>query len=90
VTSLLDLGIPQDAMMLRASEVEALYEGIAQKGFGVSSKVGALCREAPNATGLKTLWIKKQSNTIKRKSMTINNHRGTSERDYLYFILNTS
>jgi hypothetical protein len=34
--------------------------------------------EAPNATGLKTLWIKKQSNTIKRKSMTINNHRGTS------------
>jgi hypothetical protein len=41
VTSLLDLGIPQDAMMLRASEVEALYEGIAQKGFGVSSLDGS-------------------------------------------------
>jgi membrane protease YdiL (CAAX protease family) len=28
--------------------------------------------------GLKTLWIKKQSNTNKIISMTINNHRGTS------------
>jgi hypothetical protein len=27
--------------------------------------------EAPDATELETLWIKKQSNTNKRKSMTI-------------------
>jgi glutathione peroxidase-family protein len=26
---------PRDAMMLRAPETEALYEGYAQKGFGV-------------------------------------------------------
>jgi len=31
-----------------------------------------------DATGLKTLWIKKQSNTNKLIPMTINNHRGTS------------
>ena len=31
-----------------------------------------------DATGLKTLWIKKQSNTNKLISMTINDHRGTS------------
>jgi len=36
VTSLLDLGVekPREAMMLRAPETEALYEGSAQKGFG--------------------------------------------------------
>jgi hypothetical protein len=36
VISLLDLGVekPRDAMMLRAPETEALYEGSAQKGFG--------------------------------------------------------
>jgi len=50
--------------MLRASEVEALYEGIAQKGFGVLGIDGSPVPlsslwgvEAPNATGLKTLWI---------------------------------
>ena len=34
--SLLDLGVekPREAMMLRAPETEALYEGYAQKGFG--------------------------------------------------------
>jgi mRNA degradation ribonuclease J1/J2 len=32
------------------------------------------------ATGLKTLWIKKHSNTNRRKSMTTNDHRGTSGR----------
>jgi hypothetical protein len=39
VISLLDLGVerPREAMMLRAPETEALYEGSAQKGFGVSS-----------------------------------------------------
>jgi IS605 OrfB family transposase len=31
-----------------------------------------------DATGLKTLWIKKQSNTNKLISMTINDHQGTS------------
>jgi hypothetical protein len=37
-TSLLDHGVqsPRDAMMLRAPETEALHEGAAQKGFGVS------------------------------------------------------
>jgi hypothetical protein len=36
VISLLDLGVekPREAMMLRAPETEALYEGSAQKGFG--------------------------------------------------------
>jgi len=36
VISLLDLGVekPREAMMLRAPETEALYEGYAQKGFG--------------------------------------------------------
>jgi len=39
VISALDLGVerPRDAMMPRAPEAEALYEGIAQKGFGVPS-----------------------------------------------------
>ena len=34
--SLLYLGVqrPRDAMILRAPETEALYEGYAQKGFG--------------------------------------------------------
>jgi hypothetical protein len=38
VISLLDLGVekPREAMMFRAPETEALYEGSAQKGFGVS------------------------------------------------------
>jgi len=38
VISLLDLGveIPRDAMTFGAPEAEALYEGSAQKGFGVS------------------------------------------------------
>jgi hypothetical protein len=37
VISLLDLGVekPREAMMPRAPETEALYEGSAQKGFGV-------------------------------------------------------
>ena len=34
--------------------------------------------EAPDATGLKTLWVERQSNTNKLISMTINDHRGTS------------
>jgi hypothetical protein len=37
--------------------------------------------KSPDATGLKTLWIKKQSNTNKLISMTINDHRGTSGWD---------
>jgi hypothetical protein len=39
--SLLDLGRPLDAMMLRAPEAEALYEGSAQKGFGFLSIDGS-------------------------------------------------
>jgi hypothetical protein len=69
-------------MMLRAPETEALYEGSAQKGFGVSILDGSPMPlgstatgepieiprslwgrwKSPDATGLKTLWIKKQSN----------------------------
>jgi hypothetical protein len=71
-------------MMPRAPEAEALYEGSAQKGFGVPSlaldgspfPLGSTATHDP--TGLKTLWIKKHSNTNKRKSITINDHRGTS------------
>ncbi|MFZ8824027.1 MAG: hypothetical protein ACO2O0_07785 [Desulfurococcales archaeon] len=39
--SLLDLGRPRDAMMPRAPEAEALYEGYAQKGFEVLSLDGS-------------------------------------------------
>ena len=41
--SALDLGVerPRDAMMLRAPENEALDEGSAQKGFGVSTLDGS-------------------------------------------------
>jgi hypothetical protein len=84
VISLLDLGVgkPREAMMLRAPETEALYEGSAQKGFGDPSIDGSPMPlgstatsepieiprslwgrwKSPDATGLKTLWIKKQSN----------------------------
>jgi len=41
VISLLDLGIPRDAMTFGAPEAKALYEGYAQKGFGVSSIDGS-------------------------------------------------
>jgi hypothetical protein len=43
VISLLYLGVekPRDAMMLRAPETEALYEGYAQKGFGDPSIDGS-------------------------------------------------
>jgi len=70
-------------MMPRAPETEALYEGNAQKGFGVSSIYGSpfpraqqppmkpqgypkLCGGGGSpsiATGLETLWIKKQGIT---------------------------
>jgi hypothetical protein len=84
VISLLDLGVekPREAMMLRAPEAEALYEGYAQKGFGVLGidgspfPLGSTAINEPieiprslwgrwkslDATGLKNLWIKKQSN----------------------------
>jgi len=43
VISLLDLGVerPRDAMTFGAPEAEALYEGSAQKGFGVSTLDGS-------------------------------------------------
>jgi len=81
--------------MLRAPETEALYEGYAQKGFGVLSLDGSpfplgstatgepieIPRslwgvEASNATGLKTLWIKKQSNP---KQINISDNQQLSE-----------
>jgi hypothetical protein len=63
-------------MMLIAPEAEALYEGYAQKGFGDPGVDGSLFPLGSTAisepTGVsKTLWIKKQDNTNKRKSMTI-------------------
>jgi hypothetical protein len=79
---------------------EALYEGYAQKGFGVSSIDGSPFPwgstaayepiEIPRSLWgrwkslddhgdvIASLWVKKQSNTNKLISMTINNHRGTS------------
>jgi hypothetical protein len=92
--SLLDLGVerPREAMMLRAPETEALYEGSAQKGFGVSTLNGSPMPlgstatsepieiprslwgrwKSPDATGLKTLWIKKQNNP---KQININDNQ---------------
>jgi hypothetical protein len=57
-------------MMLRAPEAEALYEGYAQKGFGVLSLDGSPFPLGSTAThettGIsKTLWVKKQSNINK-------------------------
>jgi hypothetical protein len=69
-------------MTFGAPETKALYEGSAQKGFGVSTLDGSLVPlgstatsepieiprslwgrwKSPDATGLKTLWIKKQNN----------------------------
>jgi hypothetical protein len=93
VISLLYLGVerPREAMMLRAPETEALYEGSAQKGFGVSTLDGSPMPlgstathepieiprslwgwKSPDATGLKTLWIKKQSNP---KQININDNQ---------------
>jgi hypothetical protein len=83
---------PRDAMMLRAPEAEALYEGYAQKGFGDPGVDGSLFPlgstathepieiprslwgrwKSPDATGLKTLWIKKQNNP---KQMNINDNQ---------------
>jgi hypothetical protein len=102
VISLLDLGVekPREAMMLRAPETEALYEGYAQKGFGVLILDGSPIPLGSTAThepieiprslwgrwkslddhrdAITSLWFKKQSNTNKLISMTINDHRGTS------------
>jgi hypothetical protein len=94
VISLLDLGVerPREAMMLRAPETEALYEGSAQKGFEVSTldgspiPLGSTATYEPigisislwgrwkslDATGLKTLWIKKQNNP---KQININDNQ---------------
>jgi hypothetical protein len=72
--------------------LEALYEGSAQKGFGVSSidgspiPLGSIATYEPieiprslwgrwkslDATGLKTLWIKKQNNP---KQININDNQ---------------
>ena len=65
VISLLDLGVqrPQDAMTFGAPGTEALYEGSAQKGFGVSSlaldgspvPLGSTAIHEPTGVS-KTLW----------------------------------
>jgi hypothetical protein len=87
-------------MMPRAPETEALYEGSAQKGFGVPSidgspmPLGSTATHEPieiprslwgrwkslDATGLKTLWIKKQNNP---KQININDNQCPS-RDKRY------
>ena len=82
--------------------LEALYEGYAQKGFGVLGipldgspmPLGSTATHEPieiprslwgrwkslenHRDAIASLWIKKQSNTNKLISMTINDHRGTS------------
>jgi hypothetical protein len=67
-------------MMPRAPETEALYEGYAQKGFGVSSIDGSPFPLGSTAThettGLKTPWIKKQSNP---KQINISDNQQLSE-----------
>jgi hypothetical protein len=52
VISLLDLGVerPRDAMTFGAPEAQALYEGSAQKGLGVSSIDGSLVPLGSTAT----------------------------------------
>jgi hypothetical protein len=104
VISLLDLGVekPREAMTFGAPETEALYEGYAQKGFGVSSldgspvPLGSTATHEPieiprslwgrwkslDATGLKTLWIKKQNNP---KQININDNQCLS-RDKRFFL----
>jgi hypothetical protein len=94
VISLLDLSVEKhrEAMILRAPETEALYEGSAQKGFGFLSidgspmPLGSTATHEPieiprslwgrwkslDATGLKTLWIKKQSSP---KQININDNQ---------------
>jgi hypothetical protein len=57
-------------MIPKAPETEALYEGYAQKGFGVLSLDGSPFPLGSTAThettGIsKTLWVKKQSNINK-------------------------
>ena len=69
-------------MTFGALEIEALYEGIAQRGFGVPSIDGSPAPLGSTAThettGLETLWIKKQSN-IKQKNIRDNQQpSGTS------------
>jgi hypothetical protein len=79
-------------MTFGAPETEALYEGSAQKGFGVSiidgspMPLGSTATsepieiprslwgrwKSPDATGLKTLWIKKQNNP---KQININGNQ---------------
>jgi hypothetical protein len=83
VIYLLYLGIPRDAMIPRAPEAEALYEGYAQKGFGFLSLGGSPFPRGSTATSeptgvSKTLWIKKQGNTNKRKLIPAITIRGTS------------
>jgi hypothetical protein len=87
-------------MTFGAPETEALYEGIAQKGFGFLSIDGSPVPLGSTATSepieiprslwgrwkslddhrdaITSLWVKKQSNTNKLVSMTLNDHRGTS------------
>ncbi|MDT7889487.1 MAG: hypothetical protein RQ885_11000 [Desulfurococcales archaeon] len=90
-------------MILRAPETEALYEGSAQKGFGVLSIDGSpfplgstaihettgisksLWRrwKSSDATGLKTLWIKKNSNT-KQINVSDNQQPSGDKRKLIY------
>jgi len=85
--------------------LEALYEGSAQKGFGVPSLDGSPFPLGSTATSepieiprslwgrwksldnhrdvITSLWVKKQSNTNKLISMTINDHRGTSGQEVI-------
>jgi hypothetical protein len=69
-------------MMLRAPEAEALYEGIAQKGFGFLSIDGSPFPRGSTATNetteLKPRGSRGKVVSNKLMSAIINNHRGTS------------
>jgi hypothetical protein len=69
-------------MMPRAPETEALYEGYAQKGFGVSSIDGSPFPLGSTAThettGLKTPWIKRQNST--KQINTSNNQQPSGDK----------
>jgi hypothetical protein len=87
--SLLDLGVerPREAMMPRAPETEALYEGSAQKGFGDPSIDGSPV--PPGSTGThepieipRSLWGRWKSPDDHRDAITslwIKKHSNTHE-----------
>jgi hypothetical protein len=78
-------------MMLRAPETEALDEGNAQKGFGVSILDRSPFPRAQQPPMIpqgypKPCGSRNTATQIKRISAIINNHRGTSGSSYLIVV----